>query len=233
VGVGITPSLGLTATGHHHGKKIRLVAGDQVFAYAGDQGLADRFRLFTEICAPQIGTAQLPYDYVHHLAVVVRQNFDATRVNQPGAVNSIVAFVHGGAHHCCAYLGELQPWLLDSDHFYVALGSGKQMADPFLRFVTDIFCKKQPNVREAIFLATWTLDHVISTNPGGVAGPVRMAVMEKNGVGYRTRELDETEINEQQEAVASAEQALRNWRDLISGNLVNSDQRDLLPAMRA
>jgi len=102
--------------------------------------------------------------------------------------------------------------LLDRHHFYIAPGIGKQSADPFLRFV---FCgDSQPNVREAVFLATWTLDHVIETNPGGIAGPIRIAVFELDTNGaYRPRMLPEDEITEHQQAVESAETALRRWRD--------------------
>jgi hypothetical protein len=70
------------------------------------------------------------------------------------------------------------------------------------------------NLREAVFLATWALDHVIETNPGGVAGPIRIAVFERDASGaYQPRTLPETEIAEHQQAVESAEAALRQWRD--------------------
>jgi len=74
-------------------------------------------------------------------------------------------------------------------------------------------------VREAVFLSTWTIDHVIRTNPGGVAGPIRMALLEvKNGIAS-ARELSATEIGEQEQAIASAAKVLRDWRDLISGRV--------------
>jgi hypothetical protein len=111
----------------------------------------------------------------------------------------------------------MQPRLLDSDHNYVALGSGKLSADPFLRFLADIFCQSgQPTVREAVFLATWTVQHVIDVNPGGVAGPIRMAVLERNDLNaFVARELPDTEIEEHKQAVDSAAQALRDWRSNI------------------
>ena len=34
----ITPSMGGINVGHHHGRKIELLPGPQVFAFAGDQG---------------------------------------------------------------------------------------------------------------------------------------------------------------------------------------------------
>jgi len=111
----------------------------------------------------------------------------------------------------------MQPRLLDRDHYYVALGSGKLSADPFLRFLADIFCQsEQPTVREAVFLATWTVQHVIDVNPGGVAGPIRVAVLEKDDAGsFIARELPDTEIEEHKQAIESAGEALRSWRSSI------------------
>ena len=78
-------------------------------------------------------------------------------MSPPTAIATILAFPHSAGHHCCVFEGTIQPRLLDTNHFYVALGSGKLAADPFLRFLVDIFCPNgQPKVREAIFLATWT-----------------------------------------------------------------------------
>jgi len=66
----------------------------------------------------------------------------------------------------------------------VALGSGKMSADPFLRFLTDVFCGGvQPKVRDAVFLAAWTVQHAIDTTPGGVAGPIRVATFEPDLLG--------------------------------------------------
>jgi hypothetical protein len=127
------------------------------------------------------------------------------------------------AAHCCAFLGRVQPWLLDSDHFYIALGSGKLSADPFLRFLVDIFCSGPPTVREAIFLTTWTIQHVIDTNPGGVAGPIRIAVLEKIRADWAARELPDDEISEHKEAVVSAGDALRRWRDAVGSGVPTED----------
>lgn len=213
----LTPVMGQIATGHNKGKKVHVVAGDQIFAFAGDQGQAERFKLLAENAGSHISASNHPMDY----AILITQNiisqFTATGIGGSINLGTILAFVHDNRPVCCAFMGPLQPWLLDTDHYYVALGSGKQMADPFLRFLTDIFCPKQPSVREAVFMATWTIDHVIRTNPGGVAGPIRIGVIENGGSGLVARELNPTEVGEQEQAITSAAQALRDWRDLISG----------------
>ena len=44
----ITPSIGGINVGHHHGRKIEVLAGPQLFAFAGDQGQGARFRVMAE-----------------------------------------------------------------------------------------------------------------------------------------------------------------------------------------
>jgi hypothetical protein len=40
----ITPTIGGLSVGHHHGIKVYVLPGSQVFAFAGDQGQAARFK---------------------------------------------------------------------------------------------------------------------------------------------------------------------------------------------
>jgi hypothetical protein len=102
-------------------------------------------------------------------------------------------------------------------------------ADPFLRFLVDVFCPNgQPTVPEAIFLATWAVQHVIDTNPGGVAGPIRVATFMRDQAGdFHAVELPDNEIQEHQQAVESAANALREWRDKIQ----SGDAADDAPAV--
>ena len=140
--------------------------------------------------------------------------------------NTILAFAKGGHHYCCVFEGPLQPRFLDANHYYVALGSGKLSADPFLRFLVDTFCagNKQPSVREGLFLATWAIQHVIDTNPGGVAGPIRVATFEAIAGGeFDARNLPDDEIAEHQQAIESAAEALRTWRDQLQSGAAADD----------
>lgn len=217
----ITPTMGGISVGHHHGKKISVLNGPQIFAFAGDQGQAARVQViadFNHALAPGQPSA---LDYPLLITQAVVNQFNATGLRS-FAVNGILAYLHGGLLNCCVFEGDLfQPRLLDTHHFYVALGSGKMSADPFLRFLVDIFCRNsQPNVREGIFLSTWAVQHVIETNPGGVAAPIRLAVFEKNDGGrYIAREVPDTEMEESKQAIESAATALLDWRKNIqTGN---------------
>lgn len=210
---------GAVNVGHHHGVKVFSLPGPQVFAFAGDQGQAMRFKALADAHHAFPTTASTPLDYPLAVTQEIVKQFISTGIQNSVNLNVILAFLHGGLSYCCAFEGLIQPRLLDSQHYYVALGSGKLSADPFLRFLDDIFCQgKQPNVREAIFLATWAVQHVIDVNPGGVAGPIRIAVFEKDQTGvFTARELPDTEMEEPKQAVESAGEALRDWRKNISG----------------
>jgi hypothetical protein len=215
----ITPNMGGISVGHHHGRKIEVLPGPQLFAFAGDLGLAARFKIMAQHQHAQIAGLSHALDYGLGMSAGIIKQLASTGVtgNAIGGTNTILAFCHGGSHHCCMFEGQLQPRLLDEHHFYAALGSGKLSADPFLRFLVDIFCPDgRPTLREAIFLATWTVQHVIDTNPGGVAGPIRVATFGPDSSAvFQAAELPDSEIEEHQQAVESAATALRRWRDEI------------------
>ena len=211
----LTPSLGSVNVGHHHGKKIDIITGPQIHAFAGDHGQAARFKHLADTNSGLLNTTMHAMDYVVQLSGGIIQQFIATGINSSINVNAILCFSHRLKVNCCVFEGAMQPRLLDENHFYTALGSGKLSADPFLRFLVDIFCPNgQPNVREAVFLATWAIQHVIDTNPGGVAGPIRVTTLQidQNQIAH-PRELPDQEIGEHQQAIESAAAALRNWRD--------------------
>jgi hypothetical protein len=228
-----TPA-GALPIAHHTGRKVDVLAGQQVIAYAGDQGQGARFRIMAEGSHPLILQVAHAIDYPLRLTQSLIAQFQSTGIpaNAIG-VNTVLAYQHGARHHCCAFEGAIQPRLLDAHHFYVALGSGKLSADPFLKFLSDIFCPNgQPSVREAVFLATWAVQHVIDTNPGGVAGPIRIATLEQAAGGLAARDLPDTEIEEHRQAIESAAQALRSWRDSLQSGVAAQNVADP-PAMAA
>lgn len=205
--------------GHHKGKKIDIHANDLISAYAGDQGQAARFKYMADGLFDRMKDGnEHPISFPIGLTTAIINEFRTTGITQI-AVNTIIAYPYAGEHTCCVFEGNLQPRLLDQNHYYVALGSGKQSADPFLRFLVDIFCQDgQPNVREAIFLSTWVVQHVIDTNPGGVDGPIKISVLEQSNTLFSARDISESEIDQHQEAIASARNSLVAWREDISGD---------------
>ncbi|MDB5656117.1 MAG: hypothetical protein JWQ94_3730 [Tardiphaga sp.] len=221
----ITPSMGGLSVGHHHGQKIAVLPGPQIFAIAGDIGQNARLRIIAETNHHVIAGLAHSIDFPLQLTQAIIQQFTATGIQNEIGASPILAFVHANEHQCCVFEGRLQPRMLDEHHYYAAHGSGKLSADPFLRFLTDVFCSKgRPTVREAIFLAAWTVQHVIDVNPGGVAGPVRMATIERDANGTLVaRNLVADEIDEHLQAIESAATALRDWRDGIQSGQAAGD----------
>ncbi len=215
----LTPSVGGLNVGHHTGVKVYVLPGPQIFAFAGDQGQAARFKVIAEASVANAVGATHPLVYPLSLSQAIIGQLQSTGIatNQVN-VNTFLGFLHSGACYCCAFEGAMQPRLLDHDHYYAALGTGKLSADPFLRFLTDTFCKpgQPPGVHLATFLAAWAVQHVIDVNPGGVAGPIRIAVFERDAAGiFAARELPPTEIDAHVQAIDDAAQALRDWRQAI------------------
>ena len=222
----LTSSFGNIPLARHTGKKLAILSGRQVFAYAGDQGQGDRLRFMAESMHGQIAERPHPIGYGILISSLLIKQFQATGIAGAIDVNAVLAYAHKDTPICCMFEGSIQPRLLDEDHFYCAFGSGKLGADPFLRFLVDVFCQDGwPKVREAVFLATWAIEHVIRTNPGGVAGPIRVGVLERDkDCKWSAYEVDNREIAEHQMAIESATGSLRSWRaGIVTGEAASAE----------
>jgi hypothetical protein len=73
-----------------------------------------------------------------------------------------------------------QPEFKQNKLFFVSMGSGQGLADPFLAFVGRVLWKNTlPDIRLGRFGLYWTLNHTINRAPGLVGHPIRMAVLSK------------------------------------------------------
>ncbi len=232
----ITPAIGEIAVGHHHGRKIEILSGPQLFAFAGDHGQSARFKYLADRHHALIPGTCHAIDFPLTITREIIEQFASTGIDLSRIdVSTVLSYAHDGHHHCCVFEGPLQPRLLDRNHFYVALGSGKLSADPFLRFLVDVFCTEgMPRLSDATFLAVWTVQHVIDTNSGGVAPPIRVAIFHADESGqYVARELPDEDIGEHQLAREGAVAALRERRRELHGDvgrqMVIADKPSLNP----
>ena len=213
----VTAYVGKMPAVQHTGKKVSILNGQQVFAFAGSTGLADRFRSIANDTHAEIAGVARPLDYPVRLSQIMWDQFQSTGIKNTDAINlrTVLAYVHGDEPHCCIFEGRIQPRLLNKDRFYTSLGSGTVSVAPFLPFLVKVFCKNPlPNVREGVFLATWAIKHVIETAPGFVAGPIRVVTLEHDDQdAFVARELSDVEIEEYRQAIDSALMSLRGWRD--------------------
>lgn len=102
------------------------------------------------------------------------------------------------------------PQLATKDLPTVAIGSGQQIADPFLSFLRHIFWSDRlPKMADGIFAAYWTLNYAIRTSPVVVQEPKQFAVLEIVKDSFVCRDLDENDLIPFREAVSKAENHLK------------------------
>ena len=77
------------------------------------------------------------------------------------------------------------------------MGSGQVLADPFFAFVTRVLWGNQmPDVERGKFGVYWVLDHTIKLAPGGVGGPIKLAVLRQINGQWKAEEIDTQEAAE-------------------------------------
>lgn len=206
-------------TGKGISRKLHAIGSDKLFTWSGEQGQAGRLRMYIELLALPEPDCPHVLNHMLTLSESVLLSFEKTRSLGLIDCEAFLAFPYRGQLQCCAFKGAFQPCMMDADNYYMALGTGKQLADPFLKYITDLMCPRQPTVREAIFLSYWTILHVINSGPGGVDHPIRIGTLTSDGAEAYVKVLGDTEIDDQQQAVAGLQDVLRKWRDQVSGSV--------------
>lgn len=205
-------------------QKARVVGDRVILAGTGQVGLGQRFhavvddqysnkRLFSnQNTAINVGKA---------LSASTIADFASTQAVK-GQFGALVGFALGKKFHLCEFaIADFQPELKTDNLWYVSMGSGQMIADPFLGFIRKTFWTDgQPNLEAAIFAVTWSLQQVIDLNPGGVNGPIQLAVVRENAKGEVVSELlSEEEMSEHINNVRGIEEHLRKYRQQAEGEL--------------
>lgn len=197
--------------------KIDIIDNCIIIAGTGQIGLGQRFR--AQVTDLWIGRKLIGADkfaWAKTVAATAIKDFQET--GAPREYGALVAFPCKHEHNLVEFaLGDFQPEFKDRNIWYVSMGSGQKIVDPFLAFIRDVFWNGgPPTIQDAIFATTWALDHVIRVNPGGVNGPVHIATLEKDGGGWKARLLSENDLLEHRANIDAAKDALRNYKERMS-----------------
>ncbi len=65
-------------------------------------------------------------------------------------------------------------------------------------------------MHQGAFVVTWALDHAIAVNPGGVNGPVRLAVLRNDSSGPVATLLDSDALDSHRALIEDLKGALRS-----------------------
>lgn len=194
--------------------KLCVIGGSVVIAGTGQIGLGQRFAGVAQQLW-EAGAFQKPPLEISRLLSKAGQEDFASTYTQKGQYGALVAFHSSGTFNLCELdVAQFQPELKTDQLWFCSMGSGQPITDPFLAFMREVFWESGcPNVRDGVFVATWTLDHVVTVNPGGINGPVRIAILEANGNGSpEARILDDEELAEHRQHIREAKGLLKGHR---------------------
>lgn len=105
------------------------------------------------------------------------------------------------------------------------MGSGQCLGDPFLAHIHRLLCGKVlPDIHKGKLLVSWTLDHVIRYNTGGIGGDQQIVVLSSKNNDWRTERVDAGEIRQQ---VSDIEKHIENYPALQKEKEVSPDTPDV------
>lgn len=184
-------------------RKISLIDGQVIMAATGSGGLTQRFEQIVTLHQTNGGFRSLdPLESGRRLCGLMRKDFgDTGALKQDGDggwkadYGALIGFWHAGQACLLEFeVGSLQPELKTADIWYVSMGSGQLIADPFLGLMRRAFCVAgPPTLAMGRFITAWTLNHTIELNPGGIGGPMQIAVLSREAKGQPTAKLDDVD----------------------------------------
>ena len=197
--------------------KIEIVDDRIIIAGTGQIGMGQRFcHQVRALWAQKKVPCDNEFVFSKTLAQAARADFAETGCAQ-GQYGALVAFPCKTGRHLVEFAAtDFQPELKTKNLWYVSMGSGQSIIDPFLGLFREVFWGDDPpNVQDAIFATYWMLEHAVNVNPGGVNAPIRIAVLEQVKSDWQARLLSDDELREHQTAVIAAKDSLRNFRQRL------------------
>ena len=210
-------------------EKLHLIGERVLLAGTGFVGHGQRFHAIIEagVQDKMFSRERTPIDVCKELSRKAIEDFLSTH-SPKGLYGALVAFPLGRDPVLCEFGEEhFQPGLLTKQIWYCSMGSAQPITDPFLALMREIFWSSgPPSVNDATFAVTWALDHAIAVNPGGVNGPVRIAVLERSKKGLlSTKLLVESDLDEHRSSIQEAKNRLSKFPEELRA--VNRDDLDV------
>jgi 20S proteasome alpha/beta subunit len=208
-----------TYTIEHPVKKVFIVNDDLIFATSGPDGHTQRFAsIIRQLRADPTFSAGNCFDIVKTISKVTIEDFSVTHTPK-GEFSALVAFTCSNQFYLCEF--DLQPTFKTDDIWFVSMGSGQTIVDPFLGFLSRVFFQhSKPKLSEGIFIVLWTLRHAIEVNPGGIKGPSQIAVLTRKASTdpFTAHLYSQDELAEHYAGIDAAEQHLATYRGKLSGH---------------
>ena len=216
-----TFTAGASPTIEQPADKVFVIGNEAIFAGSGHVGCIQRFKAFLEgIQAAPGFRKRKGLDTAKGISTGIINDLASTHCPK-NVLGAVVAFPSLEGFQLCEFdIQHLQPELKTPKMWFVTMGSGQSITDPFLGMIRRVFFRNsRPKLNEGIFAVTWSLQQAIELNAGGINGPIQIGVLtQKSGSGVAVaRLLDEAELQEHQNNVNGIEEHLADYRSKLSG----------------
>ncbi|MFB3787353.1 MAG: hypothetical protein ACE15F_13390 [bacterium] len=207
-------------------EKIEIIENKIILTATGSVGLKQRYHqiiqdfyknhLFSKI--RKVNQQEIEISHIQitkDLCRCMLDDMNSTHL-KPGGLGALLAFPLGTNQFLCEFAVEdFQPEIKTPNSWFVSMGSTIHITDSFLAFLKRVFWEeKQPDLADGIFAATWTIQHAIDVNPGGVNGPISIATLSRNKKGeFISRKLERNEMDEHQQNIDEAKSYMRKYLD--------------------
>lgn len=198
--------------------KINIVGNRIIHASTGMVGLGQRVgEIIKDAHDNKKHFQKSCMDCCKEITRAVITDFKSTNVlfhNQLGyGFGTLVAGPFGSSHELVEFAPmDYQPEIKRDKLFFVSMGSGQTLADPFLAFVARVLWHNElPTTDRAMFGVLWVLSHTVAYAPGGIGEPLSLAVLRKVSGKWQARKLDEEELQEPKQHIAEIEKRLGSY----------------------
>jgi hypothetical protein len=194
-------------------QKLKIIGDSIILAGTGQVGLGQRFQAIVEKSWQDGIFKKTAMEITKYLSKVTIEDFAYTHAPKEG-YGALLAFPAEKTFHLCEFtVADFQPELKTKELWYVSLGVTIQITDSFLALMREVLWKTgPPPLSGGEFVATWTLDHAIEVNVGGVKGPIQLAVLGPDNKGQlRAKQLSEVYLGEHMQNIEGAKVALLDY----------------------
>lgn len=197
-------------------RKIDVVDGRIIVAGTGQIGLGQRFVEVVARNAKAFETMSA-VEAAKVICIEARNDFQST--GAAPEYGALVAFTRKGRLHLVEFgYPTMQPEFKNDGMWYVSMGSGQAIADPFLGLMRRAFCPDgPPPLHTGKFIATWTLAHTCDVNPGGIKEPVVLSTLTNAKDGIKAEILSPEDMAEHSGMVIEAEGYLAGFPEWFAG----------------
>jgi hypothetical protein len=198
--------------------KIQIVGDRVIYAITGAVGLGQRVGAIIKDAHDNKNHFRKPcMDCCKEITKAVIADFKSTNVlfhGQDGyGFGTLVAGPFGSSHELVEFGPmDFQPEVKQEKIFFVSMGSGQTLADPFLAFVARVLWgNAAPTTDFATFGVLWVLSHTVQFAPMGIGKPLSLAVLKQVGGKWQARKLDSDELQEQEQHIWEIEKRIGEY----------------------